>query len=55
MGAQLRLSGSAATYLVDRLIDCGHIRRDKNPADRRKAVLRNDESGLATPGLSSAR
>lgn len=42
------LSGSAITYLVDRLIDGGHIRRDNHPADRRKVVLRNDEYGLAT-------
>ncbi|WP_406816489.1 MarR family winged helix-turn-helix transcriptional regulator [Mycobacterium sp. M23085] len=42
------LSGSAITYLVDRLIDAGHIRRDGHPVDRRKVVLRNDESGLTT-------
>lgn len=45
---RIGLSGSAITYLVDRLIDAGHIRRDGHPADRRKVVLRNDESGLAT-------
>lgn len=45
---RMGLSGSAITYLVDRLIDGGHIRRDNHPADRRKVVLRNDESGLAT-------
>jgi DNA-binding MarR family transcriptional regulator len=45
---RMGLSGSAITYLVDRLIDAGHIRRDDDPADRRKVVLRNDESGLAT-------
>lgn len=45
---RMGLSGSAITYLVDRLIDAGHIRRDGHPADRRKVVLRNDESGLAT-------
>lgn len=48
LGQRMGLSGSAITYLVDRLIDAGHIRRDNHPADRRKAVLRNDESGQAT-------
>lgn len=45
---RMGLSGSAITYLVERLIDAGHIRRDNHPVDRRKVVLRNDESGLAT-------
>ena len=45
---RLGLSGSAITYLVDRLIDAGHIRRCSHPADRRKVVLRHDELGLAT-------
>jgi DNA-binding MarR family transcriptional regulator len=48
LSQRMGLSGSAITYLVDRLIDAGHIRRDNHPGDRRKVVLRNDESGLAT-------
>jgi DNA-binding MarR family transcriptional regulator len=48
LSQRMGLSGSAITYLVDRLIDAGHIRRDNHPADRRKVMLRNDESGLAT-------
>jgi DNA-binding MarR family transcriptional regulator len=48
LSQRMGLSGSAITYLVDRLIDAGHIRRDDDPADRRKVVLRNDESGLET-------
>ncbi|OBH48460.1 MarR family transcriptional regulator [Mycobacterium mantenii] len=48
LSQRMGLSGSAITYLVDRLIDAGHIRRDTHPADRRKVVLRNDESGLST-------
>jgi len=48
LSQRMGLSGAAITYLVDRLIDAGHIRRDDDPADRRKVVLRNDESGLAT-------
>lgn len=48
LSQRMGLSGSAITYLVDRLIDAGHIRRDSHPDDRRKVVLRHAESGLAT-------
>ncbi|MEK1117266.1 MarR family transcriptional regulator, partial [Mycobacterium ulcerans] len=44
----LGLSAAAITYLVDRLIESGHIRRDTHPDDRRKVVLRYSEPGLAT-------
>jgi DNA-binding MarR family transcriptional regulator len=47
---RMGLSGSAITYLVDRLIDSGHIRRDSHPEDRRKVVLRHGESALSTAG-----
>lgn len=42
------LSGSAITYLVDRLIDSGHLLRDSHPDDRRKVVLKHGESGWST-------
>jgi DNA-binding MarR family transcriptional regulator len=45
---RMGLSGAAITYLVDRLIDSGHIRRDSHPADRRKVILRHSDPGLAT-------
>ena len=49
--AQLRqrmdMSAPAITYLVDRMIDSGHIRRDADPADRRKSLLRYEKSGMA--------
>ncbi|CPR12689.1 transcriptional regulator [Mycobacterium bohemicum DSM 44277] len=45
---RMGLSGSAITYLVDRLIDSGHIRRESHPNDRRKVVLRHGESAVAT-------
>lgn len=48
LSQRMGLSGSAITYLVDRLIDSGHIRRDSHPADRRKVILRHGESGLTT-------
>ncbi|MGO9928635.1 MAG: MarR family winged helix-turn-helix transcriptional regulator [Mycobacterium sp.] len=48
--AQLRqrmdVSPPAITYLVDRMIDAGHIRREPDPEDRRKWLLRYQESGM---------
>ena len=48
--AQLRqrmdVSPAAITYLVDRMIDAGHVRRESDPADRRKALLRYEASGM---------
>jgi len=41
-------SGAAITYLVERMISSGHLRREADPADRRKVILRNDDKGLAT-------
>jgi DNA-binding MarR family transcriptional regulator len=45
---RMGLSGAAITYLVDRLIDSGHIWRDSHPKDRRKVILRFSEPGLDT-------
>lgn len=49
--AQLRhrldVSPAAITYLVDRMIDSGHLRREPDPVDRRKTLLRYEESGMA--------
>ena len=36
----LGVSAAAVTYLVDRLIVAGHVRREGDPADRRKVILR---------------
>ncbi len=48
--AQLRqrmdVSPAAITYLVDRMIDAGHVRRESDPADRRKALLRYEQRGM---------
>jgi DNA-binding MarR family transcriptional regulator len=48
--AQLRqrmdVSPAAITYLVDRMIDAGHLRREADPADRRKALLRYENGGM---------
>jgi DNA-binding MarR family transcriptional regulator len=45
---RMGLSGAAITYLVDRMIESGHIRRESHPADRRKVILRYSEPGLDT-------
>jgi DNA-binding MarR family transcriptional regulator len=45
---RMGLSGAGITYLVDRLIESGHIRRDSHPDDRRKVILRYSEPGLGT-------
>jgi DNA-binding MarR family transcriptional regulator len=48
--AQLRqrmdVSPAAITYLVDRMIESGHLRREADPADRRKALLRYENHGM---------
>ncbi|BBX48867.1 MarR family winged helix-turn-helix transcriptional regulator [Mycobacterium cookii] len=48
--AQLRqrmdVSPAAITYLVDRMIEAGHVRREADPGDRRKALLRYEASGM---------
>jgi len=45
---KMGLSAAAITYLVERMITSGHIRRDSDAADRRKVVLRHSDPGLAT-------
>ncbi|WP_395308551.1 MarR family winged helix-turn-helix transcriptional regulator [Mycobacterium sp. AMU20-3851] len=40
-------SGAAITYLVERMIASGHLRRETHAQDRRKVILRYDDHGLA--------
>lgn len=40
-------SAAAVTYLVERMIASGHLRREVHPDDRRKVILRYDDHGLA--------
>lgn len=40
-------SGAAITYLVERMIESGHLRRESDPADRRKVILRYADHGVA--------
>lgn len=41
------VSGAAITYLVERMIESGHLRRESDPADRRKVILRYADHGVA--------
>jgi MarR family transcriptional regulator, organic hydroperoxide resistance regulator len=47
---KMGLSAAAITYLVERMINSGHIRRDSDPADRRKVILRYAERDLDIDG-----
>ena len=47
LGEQLNLSSGAVTALVDRLERAGHVRRDRDTADRRKILLRYADRGAA--------
>lgn len=40
-------SAAAITYLVERMIGSGHLRREAHPGDRRKVILRYADHGLA--------
>ncbi|QNG20425.1 winged helix-turn-helix transcriptional regulator [Rhodococcus triatomae] len=46
LGSMLGLSPAAMTYLVERLLASGHIRREADPSDRRRVLLRYDTQGL---------
>ncbi|MCT7657644.1 MarR family winged helix-turn-helix transcriptional regulator [Mycobacterium deserti] len=43
---RMDVSGAAITYLVERLIGTGHIRRESHPSDRRKVILRYEPKGI---------
>ena len=42
---KMGVSGAAITYLVERMIESGHLRRESDPADRRKVILRYADHG----------
>ncbi|MBT1192943.1 transcriptional regulator, MarR family [Rhodococcoides kroppenstedtii] len=46
LGSVLGLSSAAMTYLVERMITSGHIRREPDTRDRRRVILRYDEPGM---------
>jgi DNA-binding MarR family transcriptional regulator len=47
---KMGLSAAAITYLVERMINSGHIRRESDPADRRKVILRHADRDLDMAG-----
>jgi DNA-binding MarR family transcriptional regulator len=46
LSRRMQLSGSAITYLVERMIESGHIWRKSDPTDRRKVILCYSEHGF---------
>jgi DNA-binding MarR family transcriptional regulator len=42
---RLGMSPSAMTYLVDRMIEAGHIQRETDPDDRRRVIVRHTRHG----------
>jgi DNA-binding MarR family transcriptional regulator len=42
---KMGVSGAAITYLVERMIESGHLRRESDPSDRRKVILRYADHG----------
>ncbi|MGW4371254.1 MarR family winged helix-turn-helix transcriptional regulator [Nocardia takedensis] len=47
LGKLMGMSSAAVTYLVERMIDSGHLRRDGDRNDRRRVLIHHDESGRA--------
>ena len=43
---QMSLSAAAITYLVERMTVDGHLRREIDPSDRRKVILRYSDHGM---------
>nr|WP_040746923.1 MarR family winged helix-turn-helix transcriptional regulator [Nocardia transvalensis] len=47
LGTLLGLSPAAITYLVERMIESGHVVRETDDIDRRRVLLRYSEHGMA--------
>ena len=47
LGRQLGLNSAGTTALIDRLERLGHVRRTRDPGDRRKVLLTVDEQAVA--------
>lgn len=43
---RMGMSAAAITYLVERMLASGHFRRESDPRDRRKVILRVAEHGM---------
>ncbi|GAA0529593.1 MarR family transcriptional regulator [Paractinoplanes ferrugineus] len=46
LAQRLRLSPAAATALVDRLENVGHVRRYRDPSDRRRVTVQMSETAM---------
>jgi DNA-binding MarR family transcriptional regulator len=44
---KMGMSGAAITYLVERMLQSGHLARESDPTDRRKVILRYSDHGIA--------
>ncbi len=47
LAAKLGLGASAATSLIDRLENAGHVRRKRDPADRRRVTVTMEDTAMA--------
>ncbi|WP_157987686.1 MarR family winged helix-turn-helix transcriptional regulator [Jiangella endophytica] len=47
IGRELGLSSASVTALVDRLVASGHLRREPDPHDRRRVLVRLEPSAVA--------
>lgn len=47
LGQRIGVSGAAITYLVNRMVESGHLVRSPHPSDRRKVQLRHADHGTA--------
>jgi DNA-binding MarR family transcriptional regulator len=47
LGRRIGVSGAAITYLVDRMVQSGHLNRAPHPSDRRKVLLHYADHGSA--------
>jgi DNA-binding MarR family transcriptional regulator len=50
VGSAVELSSAAVTALVDRLERMGHVRRARDPRDRRRVVLEVSDAAMAAGG-----
>lgn len=50
LGSAVELSSASVTALVDRLERVGHVRRVRDPEDRRRVALEMTESAMAAGG-----
>ncbi|MBV9512438.1 MAG: MarR family transcriptional regulator [Mycobacteriaceae bacterium] len=47
LSERMDVSPAAITYLLDRMVAAGHLRREPAPEDRRKTLVRYTEHGMA--------